>query len=211
MNSRPDGHALPCQREADVEVFLRKTVILALESDPGVQYGKSRAIDGFTFRKHSPDYSFAIAGTTCVKGDRHVRTAAYKKLFGHAPAAFAIHLTDLGAMRRLRNSVGQAFGRGLDDYDEHDLRQPKAAGRLSEARLLKWLGVPAIALAFDSHLGPAHIGEYEMLCFYSNWSKTAKDIGRARARAFKKAVNPGLGERISLECAQDLIAYYQVL
>jgi hypothetical protein len=191
-----------------LEIYLKKVVTVALESDPGVQFGRSRAIDGFTFWKHHPKYSLAIEAEACVKGDWNQRVSRFDELFGHVPKPLSAAVGELELMRRLRNGVGHAFGRDTNEYSEHFHTAPRSMGRLSEERLKKWLGIiEEVATAVDQHLGPAHIGQYEMLCYYHSWSAEPRNVGTG-TRGFRRALYRKIGHSMGTEFVNGLIEYY---
>jgi hypothetical protein len=155
-----------------LEVYIKTAIRLALESDPGVMVGCSRKIDGAQPLKKRPRYSYKDEAAACVKGDWQSRIAAYKRLFGECPAVIENSIVDLEFVRRTRNGVAHAFGRGIDDYDSLAQAKPRELTTLKEERFTRILGlIEEIAKALETHLGQAHIGDYETIYFFHHWLK----------------------------------------
>lgn len=153
-----------------LEVYMKTAVRLALESDPGVMVGCSRKIDGAQPLKKRPRYSYKDEAAACVKGDWQSRIAAYKRLFGDCPVAIENSIADLEFVRRTRNGVAHTFGRGIDEYDSLAQAKPRELTILKEERFTRILGlIEEIAKAVETHLGQAHIGDYESIYFFHHW------------------------------------------
>jgi hypothetical protein len=194
------------------EIYLRKVVSLALESDPGVQYGKSQAVDGFTFKKHESRYSFFKQARNCVEGDWNQRLSAYQRFFSKTPPLLLSSVRELENIRIMRNGVGHAFGRGTTEYQSHTHVRPKEMASLDEAKLKDWLGIiDNLAQEIDKHLGLDHIGEYESLCFYHEWQPEPTDVGMKRERALNKSFSRWLGAGPGIDFCRELIRYYNGL
>ncbi|HEY1012629.1 MAG TPA: hypothetical protein VGE07_07990 [Herpetosiphonaceae bacterium] len=194
------------------EIFFQKAIALALESDPGIQYGKSRLVDGFSYRKYNDKYSFHEAGENCAKGEWNRRISIYKKLFHHIPSSIENHISDLEQIRIMRNGVGHAFGRNMKDYLESVHISSKPMMSLSETDLQKWLGIiDQIALDIDTHLGMNHIGEYETLYFYHNWRTTPQARASTVANFSKHLRSSTNHNGAGREFCRGLITYYDSL
>src|ERR1700733_12322588 len=153
-----------------LEVYIKTAVRLSLESDPGVMVGCSRKIDGAQPLKKRPHYMFKDEAAACVKGDWQGRISAYKRLFGSCPLTIESNIADLEFVRRTRNGVAHAFGRGIDDYDSLAQAKPRGLTILKEKRFTKILGlIEDIAKAVENHLAKAHIGDYESVYFFHHW------------------------------------------
>lgn len=195
-----------------MEIYLRSVSMLAIESDPGVIIGAPGAIDGVSLLKTRPGYGFPEAAVHFTKGDWNTRIAHYERLFGEAPKKLKACAKELNELRRLRNGVGHAFGRSLDEYESAALLvEPKPMMRLSEDRFAGWLRMAEeVAQAIDAHLRDKHIGQYERLLFYHRWLSTPE--GRRApedASALQRAFLEEWGEVIDLAVLRGLIAWYR--
>jgi hypothetical protein len=171
---------------------LHKVITVALESDPGVQYGKSGAVDGFTFKKHRATYELSRIAENVVTGDWNERGAAYTKIFGQLPVGWSAVVGGLEQGRKIRNGVGHAFGRDTKEYEDHWHLMPRRMVTVSHTDLLGWPGLmEKLALAIDQHLGPAHVGEYETRSFLHNWKPTKNELGQGKARSLSRLLQHG--------------------
>jgi hypothetical protein len=154
------------------EIYLGKVVTLAIRSDPSVLLRCSKAIDGVILLKknHVPDTKEKRISVT--KGMWSARLASYEAMFSIAPPEFKSQISELDQLQRLRNGFGHTFGRDIDDYDEPIIFSPKPLQRLSEERLMKWMGiVEKAAQSIDKQLRVNHIGAFEVLEGYHLWDK----------------------------------------
>lgn len=199
------------------EVYLHTVVCLALESDPGVQLGATRAIDGVKILKSERLHDSLQVAEECVKGDWTKRVNKYKSLFGQVPSQLVDEISELDQLRNLRNGVGHTFGRELTAYKSRIALHPAKMSRLSEDRLKKWLGlIHEIALSIDKHLGFEHIGEYETIYYYHQWLPTNREPwqreGKAKSLridgAFSIELNRILTNGPGAEFCKDLVSYY---
>lgn len=155
-----------------LETYLHGVVVLALTSDPGLLVSSPRSVDGIGLIKRDklPDLEAHVVGVT--KGTWQDRLKKYKALFDRAPGALETNVPELEAMRKIRNGVGHAFGRIIDEYRNPLLFAPISSQRLSEERLQKWLGVVEETVnAVEEHLRVEHIGAIEALLHYHKWDK----------------------------------------
>lgn len=192
------------------EVFLAKSVSLALRSDPATLLGSSRAVDGVKLLKENrlPDFKDEI--TSITKNNWSARIHAYRKYFGEVPNALASQESELDQLRILRNGVGHAFGRNLDDYESPFVFEPKALARLSEKRLKKWLGVVENAAnAIEDHLRDKHIGAFEVFDAYHAWDKKFYPGSNNEQGAFRNLFPYRPGDASNAKYFKDAIDYYK--
>lgn len=199
-----------------LETYIASTVSLALESDIGIIYGAPRSIDGVALLKHGDMKRSNISDlvTGCVKGDWNSRVSAYKSLFGKIPNVVESNISDLEAMRTLRNKVGHAFGRDIEDSRRKGIRKTAAMERLSTERLnkLQRLG-KKVAAAIDSHLFLEHVAEFETVYFYH---KLLPSLPRhvhpnQRAVLLKKEIGRFGAQSAGKDYCSGLVAYYEAL
>lgn len=194
-----------------LETYLHGVVLLALTSDPGLLLSSPHSVDGISLVKRGklPDFSVQVAGIT--KGNWQGRIGNYKTLFEIVPNPLADNVLELEAMRKLRNGVGHAFGRMIDDYRDPLLFEPIPSQRLSEERLQKWLGVvEEIVNAVDEHLRIAHIGAIEALLRYHSWDKKYDAGQRSEEWAFRRQFPHLQGSPPSVAYFKQLISHYKV-
>lgn len=123
------------------EVYLAKTVKLALRSDPATLLQSSKAVDGVRLLRSGQLSDYKDEATSMTKGTWSARVNSYYKCFGYTPPELSAQISELDQLRVLRNGVGHAFGRDINEYESHLVFEPKALQRLSEKRLKKWLGI----------------------------------------------------------------------
>jgi hypothetical protein len=191
------------------EVYLKTVTRLALESDPGLLVGATRAIDGARLLKQRSLYSYSDQVLDVVRGTWGSRLAAYGRLFGHVPASLSSSLAALERLRKVRNGAAHTFGRAADDYDSIAEARTKPLTRVEETYLKSTLGlVNQLAADIDAHLGYSHIGEYETLYMYHRWQQPLGIGSRARARMFKQHVGPVRTSSRSIQFFEKLIEHY---
>ena len=192
------------------ETYLDAVIRLALTSDPGVTLSSSKAVDGIRLIKHKNAPVVADHVQAITKGKWSARCATYKKLFGSIPKVLIDNQTDLEQMRNLRNGVGHAFGRFIDEYRDPLLVRPKELQRLSEGRLQKWLGlVDSCVTEIDNHLLGDHIGAFELLFMYHNWNKKYYAGHINEDMAFATHIGETQGNRPSRTYFKAAIAFYK--
>lgn len=196
------------------EIYIRSVVSLALESDPGVQLGRSHAIEGVSLLKSRSDYSFIALAEKCTKGTWQERLSHYRTLFGHVPVQLEAMTGDLEDIRKMRNSVGHMFGRPGDFSLVRDLPDVTPTTRLSETRLQTFLGtVMDAANIIDGHLGPSHVGQYESFIYYHSWRDPnfldTPEEARRLVKEFSQFKASPAGGRAGREFCRGLIIYYK--
>lgn len=192
------------------EVFLAKSANLALRSDPATLLNSSQAVDGVGLLKRGllPDFKEQI--TSITKNNWSARLHSYEKYFGHVPNELASQESELDQLRKLRNGVGHAFGRDLDDYDSPFIFEPKALQRLSEKRLKKWLGiVEKAANAIDEHLREKHIGSFEIFEAYHAWDKKFNMGSKNEHGALRDLFPHRKNNGCNAQYFQNVIEYYK--
>lgn len=195
------------------EIYLTTVLALAIESDPGQLHNTSKKIDGAMLLKYSNTYSYSEAIKKCAVGEWSKRIAAYEKLFRFIPPQLLAKQADLEKIRKLRNNVGHAFGRDIQDSRERGVRQIKQIERLSQERLKKYLGtVYDVVLDIDKHLLETHIGAFELIYCYHELKKSfmAKHLTAERALEIRKKLGRE-GPKISRVYSRAIVDYYDKL
>lgn len=196
------------------ETYLATIVSIALQSDPGVLLGSSKSVDGIFVLKYGSfdklDYEAFI--TSCTKGDWTSRISSYKKIFGFVPAELDKQVSDLEAIRKLRNRVGHAFGRDIAESRNHAVKKIIPMDRLSRERVIKYqTSIWKVAKAIDKHLLTTHIGEFQALNFYHKLVPTLPMAAHVNQRAiiFKKKIGQSGVQTIAKEYCNALASFYE--
>lgn len=154
------------------ETYMHAIVSLALISDPGILISSPRAVDGISLKKKNtfPDIKRHLDGIT--SGDWNSRISTYRRIFGKVPSILENSVGELSKLQKLRNGVGHSFGRFIDESRSPLQMKPIALQKLSEGKLLEWLGlVDDCVDAVEEHLRVDHIGAVETLLKYHEWDK----------------------------------------
>jgi hypothetical protein len=200
---------------SNLETYLAAAVRLAIDSDPGVLIGAPRAVDGVSFLKRqtlSLDVESRVE--SCTKGDWSSRVAAYAAVFGTVPPILTTKLSDLDAMRILRNKVGHAFGRDITQARMHGVKEMIPIERISADRLARFRRIAwAAAKSIDRHLLASHVGEYQCIRFYHNLvpALPAHVHPNQRAILFKKKIGQFKAQPRGKEYCYGLVNYYEAL
>lgn len=203
--------ALSSYFETYIEVILK----IAIESDPGLLIGKSRCVDGILLIKRNiatKDEVFKDELVKCVKGDWSSRIANIRKIFGISADIFHNFHSELEQMRILRNKIGHAFGRDIDDAREIMNVNIRPMERLSVERFLKFQKiVRTIVKQFDEYVMSSHIGNFLPLKIYHDIYPTVGNllnIGERVHELKKKLGSEGRGT-FSKDFCREVITYYE--
>jgi hypothetical protein len=192
------------------EIFLVKVVSQALRSDPACLLNSPRAVDGVALLKRNelPDIKPQLLSIT--KNDWSGRVAAYRRFFSYVPPQLEDNIGELDHLRKLRNAVGHSFGRELEDYDSPLVFKAAELQRLSDTRLIKWLGIVENACnAIDDHLRKTHIGSFEIFDAYHSWDKKFHMGHQSEEGAFKHLFPPRTGLAGNVKYFREAIAHYR--
>ena len=168
------------------ERFLSDIARVAMDSDPLLQEGFPKLIDGAQLIKRGIVFPpREVSGL--VVGDWNSRLACYASYFGTPPDGLRSALSDLEFLRRTRNQVAHSLGvddgfnggaRGGRDPQASILDQLLGVRRpellpgatVSDARLMKLMAtVQRAADGIDAALLGSHIGAYEIVELYLDW------------------------------------------
>lgn len=194
------------------EVYLRTVSALALESDPGVEYGRSGAVDGAVFLKYGGNWDKSKSVESIVHGEWSGRISAYNRLFGQVPAELSGAVGQLEKIRKMRNGVAHKFGRDIGAYTQRCCPSPDPLARLSERRMKDWMGLlDDVVEAVDLHLTSRHIGDYELLWYFHDWKRKQWQSNSDLVRSFKKSVARVLGNGPSMSYCRSVVTHYNSL
>lgn len=193
------------------EVYVRRIVRLSLWSDPAVQFGKSKAIDGVSWIKRELKNDLDTLIVSCVKGTWQSRIASLEKIFSSAPRITEEKLALLDELRILRNKVGHMYGRNETD-DPHIFKNNTPMIKLSEEELKNQLQlIFDVAIDTDRFFLERHIGSFELLLYFHKWrAARTKYNAHTEAREFKREVNRQKTSRnLSLKYFEEMVLHYE--
>lgn len=199
---------------ANLETYLASIIKLAIESDPGVLINASHKVDGTILLKenrHQFDV-YAEHAEKCTKGTWSTRFKELELLFGPLPSTVISHTSMLDSIRRMRNNVGHAFGRDIDDARNIRSMQILSPDIVSMQRLKNWLGcVYEVATEIDSFLMSNNVGEYQLILYYHEMYPLLSHYlsAKEKAQVFKTEFNKkNKGNKITKSKCVDLAEYY---
>lgn len=200
---------------SNFETYLSTIVSLSLESDPGILFDSPKSIDGvILLKKNAQKFSYledVIMSVT--KGDWNSRRSSFIKLFGSIPQTIEQNIGNLEKLRVLRNKIGHAFGRDIEESRNHEVKEILPMEKVTKKKYKKnkaliWESVKSI----DEFLLKNHIGEYQSVRFYHNlFPSLRKDIHRnERAMILKKKIG-AIGDLSGKLFCKGLVKYYETL
>lgn len=199
---------------SNLETYLAAGVKLALLSNPGVLLGLPKSIDGATLLKYkiSEPISSKEIVEACTRGDWGSRISAFSENFGQLPSFSNAH-SDLEFIRKVRNEVGHAFGREIDLAREHGQVNKIQIRKLNHNRLRKLQrSIRSVVRDIDSFLLQTHIGEFEVIDFYSKLPLDDRQHEvYQRAMILKKSVGRSGAVPRGKEFCKGLIKYWDSL
>lgn len=175
-----------------LERFVADIAVTAINSDPVLQNGSPKKVDGLLLTKYGipvPERNVV----SLVKGDWPARTAAFEKLFGCPAPVDEGTLATLERLRRTRNTIAHSFG--IDRSENSPLsseasiliegrgkKQNTSGGvsgnhqgapdeiRVSDSAVIKYFDhVQRYVDAVDAILLAKFIGDYEPAIIYAQW------------------------------------------
>lgn len=198
---------------ANLESYIAGVVDTALQSDPGTLFGAPKALDGAKILKAD------LSGVdkkphviACTKGTWSSRFSAIEKIFSTLPVSANLAISKLESIRRIRNNVGHAFGRDIDDAQYHGLRELHPMEGISEeAAFSSMTTCRKFAKELDNSLLQNHIGDFEIIRFLHAHHQDIKSnkVGE-RVMDLKKAIGSRAQPRGKLYL-RELIEYWDQL
>ena len=201
------------------ETYLSSTVMLSIESDPGVLLGASKSVDGAKLMKYGQfkktEFGKVVEG--CTKGDWSARISNLEKLFGTMPLSMTDKIAELERLRKLRNNVAHAFGRDIDKSRLYNVSQTVPVERLSFEKFSKWQHIiEVIVKDIDAILVQNHIGSFQPLMVYhqiytdSDKAVDNKSKGE-RIKKMKKQLGRDIDRKYGKTYCRTLVNYYESL
>lgn len=199
---------------ANLETFIDAIVALAIESDPGVLLKSPKSIDGTILLKQNKQLRdvYQERASLCTHGTWTARIKAFNELFGGHPPILDTKLSMLEAIRKMRNNIGHAFGRDIEDSRNFKRRTKLPQERISLQRMKNMLDcVFTVATEVDTYLMDNHIGEYQtILALHEEYPNLNKFLSvKEKARAFRHNFNKDRVMCVSKENSIALIEYYK--
>jgi hypothetical protein len=208
------------------ERYLTAVTTTAIASDPVLEPGFPKKIDGLTLAKYRLQAG-ERSTEALTKGEWSGRLAAFRKYFGTVPSILQSHEGTLETMRNTRNQVAHSFGLDTSSMPAHSAMLIGArrkttpnfdAVSVSEATIKKWLAtIDACATAIDGHLLPNFIGGYEIAAICIEWIEDRDRLHKATgirlsgngsdARKLGKFLGELLAYPVQHETAQAIIDY----
>ena len=177
-------------------------------------FGVSKKIDGTLLLKHSDEYYYLEKSEDCVIGQWPSRISNYREIFGNVPDELENNVAELDKLRNLRNKVGHAFGRDIEESRKKGIRKIHPISRVSLKRLKKILGiVHEVVVGIDKHLLNDHIGDFETVYLYHNLrpSLSEKMHNHEMAISLKKEIGAEDAQPASKGYCKELVNYYESL
>lgn len=182
-----------------LELYTRRIVALALESDPGLLIGAPRAADGVLRLKRGPalDVSETVKG--CTEGVWSKRHAALKRLFGNLPGIQSV-LGDLAKLQTTRNAIAHDFARtsAAKDFWYLDPGQVQrlAVTSVTQNRLVTAIKAALTAMEELDAAALPHIGAFETLRFWHAFSEARSGVRTAVATRYGAMHRAGANAKI---------------
>ena len=160
---------------SNFEIYISNITAVAIESNPGLLFGKTDRIDGVNYLKNKSfdkhllkEHRKKIVLET-TRGDWIQRVKGLKKYFGSIPPIFDDKIESLEKMRAMRNNIAHSFGRNIEKAQENRSIDTLNPISIKEEVLLEYSkDIYTLARALDSFLMEQHIGSFEDLYYYHN-------------------------------------------
>lgn len=160
---------------SNFEIYISNIITVAIESNPGLLFGKADKIDGIQYLKNNSfdnhllnEHRKKIVLET-TKGNWTQRILGMKKYFGNIPDKFDDKVDNLEKMRLIRNSIAHSFGRDIKKAQENRSVNSLTPLHINEKLLIEYSGdIFYLAKSLDSFLMAEHIGSFEDLYYYHN-------------------------------------------
>lgn len=198
---------------SNFETYLSSVLSLALESDPGLIYKSSKSVDGMSLIK-SGAHKFPFENEIIIaitKGDWNSRISALNKYFDYVPTSMSSNIGRLEKIRILRNKVGHAFGRDIENSRINEVKETLPMEKLTTPNFIKirkliWQCVTEL----DRHLLDNHIGEFQIIKYFHSFEPQLKGTQDNKAMVFKKKIG-AFGDLSGKKYCRGLVDYYYSL
>lgn len=198
------------------ETYIASIIKECIESDPGLVYGCPHVIDGIKLKKmnvliRKDEVEQKII--SCTKGDWNSRIVYLQRLFADIPNILISSISDLEKIRLLRNDVGHAFGRDIENAHKYDAIKITPMRRISIGSFNKYrFLINRIVKELDKFLMARHIGNFEPLLHYYQIYESIKDEDKGtKMIKLKKSLGSEVETLITKEQCRGIIKYYEAL
>lgn len=199
------------------ETYIAAIISLSLESDPGLLIGCPHCVDGIKLKKQGinpiskEDLQEHLK--QCTRGDWMARISHFQKLFNEVPKSFSEGLSTLEKIRNLRNKVGHAFGRDIEEARDPNNVNIQPMEKLNLKTYIKYQNlINRIARDINDLLIQQHIGNYHYLAYYhSRYSDLKEQRVTDRPNLFKKMIGRDTQNPLSKDFCEWISSYYESL
>lgn len=199
---------------SNFETYFSTVVSLAIKSNPGILFGTPKIIDGIDVLKNGKYSTLNIDNyvMSVTKGDWNSRVLNFEKIFGEVPQEMKDNVKILEDIRRIRNNIGHAFGRDIEESRKHIKKTVLPTEKISKNKALKYRQLTFdIAKSIDLFLLKNHIGEFQVLQFYHELYQTLSKNGHYGNRAFqlRKKIGATAVRPLGKTFCHEVVKYYE--
>lgn len=200
---------------SNVETYMASIIRESIESDPGIIMGISHHIDGIKLLKSGNKVDENVIANhikKCTKDTWSSRRCHIEKLFGSMPV-IANNIKYLEEIRKLRNTVGHAFGRNIEKSQQYNRIEIEPIERLSVKRYNMYITLLFdIVQEFDEMVTRNHIGCFEIILQYHKMYDSIKHLGKGyQVNELKESLNIEKNTGVSKELCRGVYQYYNSL
>ena len=200
---------------SNVETYMASMIKESIESDPGIVMGISHQIDGIKLLKSGNKVDENVIADhikKCTKDTWNSRLCYIEKLFGAMPV-IAKNIKYLEEIRRLRNTVGHAFGRNIEKSQQYNRIEIDPIERLSVKRYNKYITILFdMVQEFDEIVTRNHVGCFEIILQYHKIYESIKHLDKgSQVDALKETLHIETNTSVSKKMCRGVYIYYNNL
>lgn len=200
---------------SNVETYIASVIRESIESDPGIIMGASHYIDGIKLLKSGKKVDENVIAEhikKCTKDTWSSRLNNIEKLFGAMPI-IASNIGALEEIRKLRNTVGHAFGRNIEKAQQYFKIEIEPMGRLSVKRYNKYITILFdMVQEFDEIITRNHIGCFEIIFQYHKMYESIKHLDKDKQiEKLKEALHEETNSGVNKDLCRGVYLYYKDL
>lgn len=200
---------------SNVETYMASIIRESIESDPGIIMGISHLIDGIKLLKSGNNVDENVIADhikKCTKDSWSSRLCSIEKLFGAMPV-IANNIKHLEDIRKLRNTVGHAFGRNIEKSQQYNRIEIDPIERLSVNRYNKYITLLFdIVQEFDKIVTRNHIGCFEIILQYHKMYESIKHLDKGyQVNELKEKLTIEKNTGVSKKLCRGVYLYYKNL
>lgn len=200
---------------SNVETYIASAIRESIESDPGIIMGASHYIDGIKLLKSGKKVDENVIAEhikKCTKDTWSSRLNNIEKLFGAMPI-IASNIGPLEEIRKLRNTVGHAFGRNIENAQQYFKIEIEPMKRLSVNRYNKYITLLFdMVQEFDEIITRNHIGCFEIIFQYHKMYESIKHLEKGyQVAKLKEALHVETNSGVNKDLCRGVYLYYKDL